>query len=274
MNEEVNAWEIYANTPSHMQLRLFLSFLANMRTYNSNLRTILLDVTGAYLYARISDEENVFTRPPPGVTIPRGYVLRVLNGLYGLRSSAKRWYNHLVQERLVEKFHMTSLKNAPCILFKQHLLIFIYVDDICIGGTPNAIQELLAFLQAETIKFTQKELPATFLGLELRCQGPAFQLAQNNYCNEVIQHFAVDTNKSRTTPISEHVHLEAFDQPLNDPDYLMGIGKLMYLMQGTRPELAFPIHYLSRFNHSYGPEHLKTLRCSCMRLGICVVMCG
>lgn len=49
-----------------------------------------MDVKGAFLYGKINEE--VFLKPPEGVTVPTGHVLKLAKSLYGLRKSPKSWY--------------------------------------------------------------------------------------------------------------------------------------------------------------------------------------
>src|ERR1700730_6941843 len=76
-------------------------------------------------------------------------------------------------------------------------------------------------------------------------------------------------SKPVPTPIATGVQLSAADCPEiapSPPTHLQGhtyasvVGALMYAMLGTRPDLAFAVGALSRFNSNPGAEHWISLK--------------
>ena len=74
--------------------------------------------------------------------------------------------------------------------------------------------------------------------------------------------------KPCTTPLSLKCNLSISDGPTTKRDinfmkqfpFKQLIGKLQYLVTGTRPDLCFAINYLSRFMHNPGLMQWKSLQ--------------
>ena len=82
--------ETCANTPSFPMLRVLVS-LASIHGWS----VASWDVSTAFLYASLPEEQEVFCRPPNvlirlGLVQP-GIVWRLKKALYGLRTSPKAW---------------------------------------------------------------------------------------------------------------------------------------------------------------------------------------
>jgi len=69
--------------------------------------------------------------------------------------------------------------------------------------------------------------------------------------------------KPVSTPIDSNHHLKAIEDEDESTDataYQQIIGSLMYLVTGTRPDLAYIITHLSQFNLSPSAKHLTAVK--------------
>jgi len=63
-----------------------------------------------------------------------------------------------------------------------------------------------------------------------------------------------------TTPLKVGLQLVKADKSDETLPHCEAVGSSMYLMVGTRPELAFAIGRLSRFVSCYGKEHWAAIK--------------
>jgi Reverse transcriptase (RNA-dependent DNA polymerase) len=102
------------------------------------------DVDSAFPYADL--EEVIHVKPPVGVRVPPGCVLRLKKALYGLMQASRAWYQLVTSGRF--DFGLTKCVSDPCIFFlrrgKEMVMVGVYVDDIHIAGNNRApLQEYI-----------------------------------------------------------------------------------------------------------------------------------
>ena len=106
-----------------------------------NLILHTMDVNTAFLNAPL--EEDIYIRPPTGLTLPPGKTcFKLIKALYGLKQSPRAWNIHLNGH--LEKFGFNKLISDTCVYIKRyecnHLcIIAIYVDDLLIAGSSSTI---------------------------------------------------------------------------------------------------------------------------------------
>lgn len=108
-----------------------------------------------------------------------------------------------------------------------------------------------------------------FLGLQVnrdRTHG-TLHLHQTKFLDEILHEFGMSNIKSSTTPLAIPCKLSLTDCPESDHDkrfmtqfpYRQLLGKLRYLVTGTRLDICYSINFLSRFMHNPGFKHWKAL---------------
>ena len=97
------------------------------------------DVDSALPYAGL--EEVIHIKPPVGVRVPSGCVLRFKKAFYGLKQAPRAWYQ-LVTSALID-FGFTKCVSDPCIFLcnveKTWLWSEVYVYDILNAGNNRAV---------------------------------------------------------------------------------------------------------------------------------------
>ena len=137
------------------------------------------------------------------------------------------------------------------------LVIAQHVDDLLIAG--NCKSSIEAIKKELCRKFEMKDLGAArvMLGIEIKRDRTNRKLfvCQSEYTNEVLDRFGMFDSKHVVTPMdmcyNSLVNQESV--PANDVPYRQAIGSLMYLMIGSRPDLACVIGKLSQ--HAEAPSN-------------------
>jgi hypothetical protein len=108
-----------------------------------------LDVESAFIYAPLA--EDVYMHPHPAMNISKGYCLKLLKSLYGLRQAPRNW-NILLHEFIVS----LGLRRSPldhCIYVGEinsvTVILAVFVDDIL---TAAANAEVLAEVKSSFSK--------------------------------------------------------------------------------------------------------------------------
>ena len=176
------------------------------------------------------------------------------------------WYQHLSQYLLSHGFKNDDI--CPCIFIKHYLkefvIIAIYVDDLNIIGTSNAIEDVVAMLRCQ---FEMKDLGLTTfcLGLQIEHLSNGILLHQSSYIHKILKRFSMDQAHSIRTPMV----VRSLD-PSRDPfrprssnesalgpqyPYMAVVGALMYLANCTRPDISFAVNLLARYSHDPTRRH-------------------
>jgi len=157
------------------------------------------------------------------------------------------WYNRL-SEFLLKKGY-TNNDDCPRVFTKKSqtgfCIISVYVDDLNIIGNPQDISEAHNHLK---MKFEMKNLGQTkfCLGLHLEHLPTGILVHQSTYVQKVLKKFNMDKSYPSKTPMV--VRSEEILGP--HYSYLSAIGAL-YLVNCTRPNIAFAVNLLAR--HSAAP---------------------
>ena len=92
------------------------------------------------------------------------------------------------------------------------------------------------------------------------CRAGWIALSQEKYALELLDHFGKSDARLISMPTLANEHLVKVDSPEVDTQaYQHAVGALMYLMLGTRPDLAYTVAALGRHSTCPGIEHQHAL---------------
>lgn len=77
---------------------------------------------------------------------------------------------------------------------------------------------------------------------------------------KVLGEFNLLDSKGAKSPMEENINLKKGNTIEQNTKYQSLIGGLMYIVQGTRPDITFATHYLSQFNNCHQQERFKALK--------------
>ncbi|CAM9755194.1 unnamed protein product, partial [Heterosigma akashiwo] len=143
-------------------------------------------------------------------------------------------------------------------------MIAVYVDDlVLISNHPSVITDLKASF-ASQFKITDLGPLNQILGIKVtrdlrnKC---FFLLIQASFTKEAISKFGLDFLPAVRTPMDHTVDLAptpGFKSSLPDSNrYRSMVGTLAWVANWTRPELAFTVHKLQRYQSNPEPKHFE-----------------
>lgn len=211
-----------------------------------------MDVKTAFLNGDL--EEETYMEQPEGFK-KKGEehkVCRLLKGLYGLKQAPRAWYKKIDPIlRSVGVERSKADNGIYCgIVSKVMVRIALYVDDLLISSADvEAIEYVKRILESE---FEMKDLGevSSVLGLEIKIeeQGEKIRISQKNAIEKVLKAFKMEDCKGMKTPMEVRpLKREPDTKEFPSTLYRSAIGSMMYIMMGTRPDIAFSVGYLSKF---------------------------
>ncbi|XP_064462668.1 uncharacterized protein LOC135373382 [Ornithodoros turicata] len=105
--------------------------------------------------------------------------------------------------------------------------------------------------------------PTYILGIEVKHDKlrKTLTINQRKYVDEILKRFNMEGSKPVKAPIEvgRSASREETSENISDPNvpYQSLIRNLMYLVQGTRPDIAFAANFLSQFNSNYTQHHWR-----------------
>ena len=227
-----------------------------------------IDVKTAYLYGDL--DEAIYMEPPKGYDIPDGCVLLLKKALYGLKQAGRQWYKRL--REVVSKFDLHPLANDPHTYvahktidgIKRTLILPVYVDDLIPIGDKVLCDDFEQWLP-DYFDVTPASDAILILGIRItrnRNADPPFLILDQEKFAKTIASRISGPAKRATTPMSSQEKLTRSDGQAGRKSiatYQSIIGSLMYLMLGTRPDLAYAVGKLSRFSSNPSEEHIHAL---------------
>ena len=192
-------------------------------------------------------------------------VCKLLKSLYGLRQAAYIWYTVLCHACIELGLRPTS--SDPCIFTavwpEGRLIVATHVDDFNMAGTPQSTSR---FKKGMASHFNIKIIGQTkfLLGIQVHLSNASISLSQSTYLLKFIEAERLSNATPRSLPvtggdINAPYSLED-SSPATTTNYRRILGKVLYAMVGTRPDIAYAVGYLGRFMATPTAHHLSMLK--------------
>ncbi|KAI2512657.1 hypothetical protein MHU86_1653 [Fragilaria crotonensis] len=219
--------------------------------------------TVAFVQAPLSDP--VWIHLPRGFHSPRGHAtcLRLLKSLYGLSVAPRLWYQHLSEALREEGFKACA--NDPCLLYKDTIMVVLYVDDLGIAyRDQNDLDKLFANLEAKGLAFTREGTFTDFLGINFTRDvvNGTLILTQKGLIQKIKEATGMSNSNYNWTPAAQAaLGIDPDGPPMTETwSYRSIVGMLLYLSTNTRPDIAFAVSQVARFCHSPKRSHASAVK--------------
>jgi hypothetical protein len=247
--------ETYAPTAHYDSLRLLLSIAAANQWMISQ-----LDVSTAFLNGELKEE--IFMEQPENFVDHQypGRVWKLKRSLYGLKQSPRIW-NETISQFLIS-IGFKQLESDNSIFCKQEgediSIILLYVDDLLLFSNQKQLIKWMESKLFERFKMNTISDGGKFLGFEIirSEEDRSISINQNQFVSELLEKTDFRRISGVKTPmepglvLSKHENeppMDKVDQDfMSEKPYRSIVGSLNYLACGTRPDIAFAVHNLSR----------------------------
>ena len=248
--------EIYSPVVRYASIRFLISIAAEY-----DLEIYQMDAVTAFLQGELNEE--VFMEQPEYFNDGTGRVCALKKSIYGLKQASRVW-NIKLSNVLITAGYVRS-KLDPCIFFKlidsRKIFIAIYVDDVLYFTNCNQLKNELHFILTSNFKMKDLGVAEFCVGLHItrdRSNGTIY-IDQSKYIEELLEKFNMTDCKPVDTPCDSNQRLTK-DMQSNDFDsseipYQQAVGSILYLTQGSRPDIAYAVNYVSRFNNCFSKPH-------------------
>ncbi|KAM1000142.1 hypothetical protein ACFX2A_006927 [Malus domestica] len=235
-------------------LRIILSLVAH---YDLELHQ--MDVKTAFLNGEL--EEEIYMQQPMGFVREgqENMVCKLNKSIYGLKQASRQWFMKFDQK--VTAMGFIENKIDDCIYVKvcgsKFVFLILYVDDILLAS--NCMNMLLETKGLLSKTFEMKDMGnASFvLGIEIvrNRSKKLLGLSQKSYIEKVLQNGEVPMGKGDRLNKSQCPKNELEKHGMSTKPYASLVGSLMYAQVCTRPDLAFAISVLGRYQANPGEQH-------------------
>jgi len=250
-----------------------LSSIRAILSIGAALRLVIhqMDVKSAFLNGDL--DEEIFMNVPEGIDgNTDNIVCRLLRSLYGLKQAPRTWNkrldNFLIKEGFVrlEADHSVYIRRSNRCLH----IIAVHVDDLLLLADSEESMIHIKGALATEFEMTDCGPVHFYLGIQIQqiqqqTTTPIITLSQSHFIDQILRKFGFEDAKPVSTPLDPSVKFTQateVDQctPLEQTLFRQIIGSIMYLMLGTRPDLAAAICLISQFASNPSRAHLQAAK--------------
>lgn len=253
--------ETYSPVVRHTSLR-FLMALA----VKNGLHIDQMDAVTAFMQGDLTEE--IYIEQPEGFNDGSNKVCKLNRAINGLKQSGRVWNIKLV--KALKSFGLSQSKMDPCVFYTKSLdlLLAIWVDDIFIFWKDELILKKLKNSLSSTFKMKDMGQATNCVGIRITYTDDGICLDQSTYINDVLKRFGMEDCKPVSTPsdVNQKLSINNTSNKEEDVDitgsvpYQELVGCLLFLVQGTRPDIAFAVNDVSRFNSNHRTVHWKAVK--------------
>src|SRR5277367_6574768 len=155
-----------------------------------------------------------------------------------------------------------ALESDPSIYIRGNVIMGVYVDDILICSISISSCNSVVSELAQKVEVVNKGEVRSFLGISVTRNYPqhAISIGQPGYIDRLLAKYNMTNAKSATTPFEKGTKLKLAtkgDTFCNLKLYQELTGSLNHLAVFTRPDIAFTVFKLSKFNANPTNTHFK-----------------
>lgn len=273
--EGIDYNETYSPVIRYTSVRFLCALAAkyDLRMHQMDVVTVYGLMVMAYLHGDL--DEEIYVGPPKELQEPnqQGKVWRLRKAIYRLKQSGRSWNQKL--DQTLKELNLTPSKADPYVYFKRQgrkmLILGVYVDDMIVLSSDDEL--LRTTKQKLSERFKMKDLGEARHLLRLRVtrdkQRGKIWLDQEAYTEEMLERFNMSECKPVPTPADPNQKLSKEQSPTNNIEatemretipYKKAVGSLLYVSQGTRPDIAYAVNLASRFSNNPGKAHWTAIK--------------
>lgn len=245
--------ETFSPVLRHTSLRILFAI-----TIKNNMKIFQMDAITAFLQSEL--RETIYMRQPEEYADGSEKVCLLKKSIYGLKQAGRQW--NIKLSEVLQEFNLKKSEFDPCVYLNEKLtlLIAVYVDDLLIFYKHESeLNELKTFLN-NSLKMKEIGEAKECIGIQISVSNETIDLSQQKYIEQILKRFDMLNCKPAKSPGNPNEKLSV--SMVNEENDLTGkvpfqelVGSLLYVAQITRPDIAFCVNNVSRFNARHSKEH-------------------
>lgn len=256
--------DAFSPVPHASGFRLILSLATALNMFTDH-----VDISQAFTQGELLPGDGymgkVYVSPPPGYATDPDTVWLLQKPLYGMPSAARAWHKtmsaFLHREGCVTAGFEKSMWTLD--LNGHRILLAAHIDDFIIACADRATLDAFRTRLLEAFSGTYEGALEVYLGCEVKrdmITGTTI-LSQTHFSEDVLRTYGHSNSIPALTPFLPHTHLSKDDcDPNPHPEfhrrYRGIVGSLGYLVNMTRPDLAWSYSELSKYVQYPGVSHM------------------
>lgn len=246
--------EVFSPVVRYTSIRFLIALSVKL-----NMKIDQMDAVTAFLQSDLSEE--IYMELPGGCGADSGKICKLNKAIYGLKQSGREWNMKL--EKTLKSSGLVKSKMDPCVFYNKNLqlIVAVYVDDILVFWKSAESRDKLKKVLCGAFKMKDLGRANSCIGLNITYdnENGGIWLDQEKYTQDILQRFGMWNSKPVSTPSDVNQKLSATmcaeGEEIDNIPYQEAVGSLLYLAQGTRPDIAFAVNDVSRFNAKHAKAH-------------------
>lgn len=216
-----------------------------------------IDFSQAFLHAPL--ETPIYVHLPPTFVSNLNVksCLKMTRSCYGRRIASKLWYEHLRKAMVELGFSVSDFDD--CLFYNNGIMIAFFVDDgfACVRDI-NILDKLVKDLAGLGFKLTIEREVDSFLGVKIdKLNDGSFNLTQPTLIDKILDITGLNDCNANYIPADRvPLGLDPDGLPHDETwSYSTVVGMLLFLITNTRPDCAYAVSQVARFNHNPKQSH-------------------
>ncbi|MBW0519254.1 hypothetical protein O181_058969 [Austropuccinia psidii MF-1] len=248
----INFDETFAPTPTFGALHLLFLIVC---TNNWPIQTF--DVKVAFLHSLI--DKLVYVWPPKGINVPKHTILKLWKALCGTKQAARCWWLHL--KMILEQIGLCPNgedQSTYCYKTdKGRAILWIHVDDSVLTASTSKVLNDISNELNKAFKMKWDDTISSLVGISITCTDDGYEFSQKDLILKLLGWN--QSNITAKSPLPANCDLKSNKSGDLDKDYLRRIGMLLYIVQGSRPNICYLVNYLAQFSMATDDTHWQAL---------------
>ena len=265
--EGIDYTETFSPVSKKDSLRIILALVAHL-----DLELQQMDVKTTFVNGDL--EEEVYMKQPEGFSSREGehLVCKLKKSIYGLKQASRQWYYKF--HGVITSFGFIENPMDQCIYQKvsgsKTCFLVLYVDDILLATNDKGMMHGVKQFLSKNFDMKDMGEASYVIGIKIhrdRSRG-ILGLSQETYINKILERFRMKDCSPSVAPIMKGDKLSLNQCPKNDLEnesmknipYASVVGSLLYAQVCTRPDIAYAVGVLGRYQSNPGVDHWRAAK--------------
>lgn len=255
----VDYFNTYAPVIKLSTVRLLLSLAVC-----NNLHVHQMDCSSAFLNGLL--DEEIYMKQPESFQDGSKMVCKLNKAIYGLKQAPRQWFLRIGCVLNEIGFVMSLADNGMYLAAKGETEVYLglYVDDMLLASKNVSDLDIVKTKLSSNFKMKDLGPVKKFLNIDVMYKKKlgVMALSQKGAIARLLEKFQMQNCSSVATPITNVKDLYYHNDAKLESNfrYRQLIGSLMFVMLGSRPDLAFTVTVLSRFLENPHQNHWKAAK--------------